>query len=42
MTFIHHSHLLCCTNESYNSRWWNRNVVGSFNIVQNYYVPVMN
>lgn len=27
-------HLLRCTNESCQSRWWNRNVVGSFNILK--------
>ena len=26
-------HLLRCTNEGCQSRWWNRNVVGSFNIL---------
>lgn len=27
-------HLLRCTNDSCKSRWWNRNVVGSFNILK--------
>jgi hypothetical protein len=26
-------HLLRCTNENCQSRWWNRNVVGAFNIL---------
>ena len=30
---IHKHHLLRCTNELCHSRWWNRNVVGSFNIL---------
>lgn len=29
-------HLLRCTNDECRSRWWNRNVVGSFNILQRY------
>jgi hypothetical protein len=31
---IHKHHLLRCTNELCHSRWWNRNVVGSFNILE--------
>lgn len=30
---IKRHHLLRCTNDKCNSRWWNRNVVGSFNIL---------
>lgn len=30
-TEVHH--LLRCTNDNCKSRWWNRNVVGSFNII---------
>lgn len=34
---IHNKHhLLRCTNEDCKSRWWNRNVVGSFNILKRY------
>jgi len=29
-------HLLRCTNESCQSRWWNRNVAGSFNILSRF------
>jgi len=29
-------HLLRCTNDKCNSRWWNRNVVGSFNILDKF------
>lgn len=31
---VHRHHLLRCTNDSCQSRWWNRNVVGSFNILR--------
>ena len=30
---IHKHHLLCCTNKDCDSRWWNRNVAGAFNIL---------
>ena len=30
---IEKHHLLRCTNDHCKSRWWNRNVVGSFNIL---------
>ena len=30
---IERHHLLRCTNDQCHSRWWNRNVVGSFNIL---------
>jgi hypothetical protein len=33
---IEKHHLLCCTNSSCQCRWWNRNVVGSFNILGNF------
>ena len=33
---IQKHHLLRCTNDQTNCRWWNRNVVGSFNILFNF------
>jgi hypothetical protein len=33
---IQKHHLLRCTNEKSSCRWWNRNVVGSFNILYNF------
>lgn len=33
---IEKHHLLCCTNSSCECRWWNRNVVGSYNILGNF------
>jgi hypothetical protein len=33
---IQKHHLLRCTNEQSPCRWWNRNVVGSFNILDNF------
>lgn len=33
---IHKHHLLRCTNDQCYSRWWNRNVVGSYNILQRF------
>lgn len=32
----HKHHLLRCTNVNCESRWWNRNVVGSFNILKRF------
>ena len=29
-------HLLHCTNADCHSRWWNRNVLGSYNILMNF------
>lgn len=31
---VQRHHLLRCTNDACQSRWWNRNVVGSFNILR--------
>lgn len=33
LSVIKRHHLLRCTNDECQSRWWNRNVVGSFNIL---------
>jgi hypothetical protein len=30
-------HLLCCQNSKCKSRWWNRNVAGSINILKNFF-----
>ncbi len=35
-------HLLRCTNDACESRWWNRNVVGSFNILKRFLQPPSN
>ena len=36
---VERHHLLRCTNEHCQSRWWNRNVVGGFNILKRLLEP---